>query len=218
MTFGKEKCFDIIYIINNLMLRYIYFLFFFPVLLFWRVYLIHLIHFLLFRSFIEFLLVSCWAICFSDGRYFPWVEHARLRCHQVDPSHGILYHFQFSPHEDVEVVYNFFFLNNIGNLNLLLNRAKIYLFEIFCILLWCRVSLTYRVKSAHKLKLTDQQLLQWMVPIMLVATVYLGAWTASDPPTGEYILTGPTMKFTQCTYNWWDHSLAIGKQKNKQSE
>jgi hypothetical protein len=37
------------------------------------------------------------------------------------------------------------------------------------------------------LKLTDQQLLQWMVPIMLVATVYLGAWTASDPPTGEYI-------------------------------
>lgn len=74
-----------------------------------------------------------------------------------------------------------------------------------------RVSLTYRVKSAHKLKLTDQQLLQWMVPIMLVATVYLGAWTASDPPTGEFILTGPTMKFTQCTYNWWDHSLAIGK-------
>ncbi|XP_057380872.1 probable G-protein coupled receptor CG31760 [Daphnia carinata] len=74
-----------------------------------------------------------------------------------------------------------------------------------------RVSLTYRVKSAHKLKLTDQQLLQWMVPIMLVATVYLGAWTASDPPTGEFILTGPTMKFTQCTYNWWDHSLAIGE-------
>ena len=74
-----------------------------------------------------------------------------------------------------------------------------------------RVSLTYRVKSAHKLKLTDQQLLQWMVPIMMVATVYLGAWTASDPPTGEYILTGPTMKFTQCTYNWWDHSLAIGE-------
>lgn len=67
------------------------------------------------------------------------------------------------------------------------------------------------MKSAHKLKLTDQQLLQWMVPIMLVATVYLGAWTASDPPTGEFILTGPTMKFTQCTYNWWDHSLAIGK-------
>ncbi|KAI9552491.1 hypothetical protein GHT06_022857 [Daphnia sinensis] len=74
-----------------------------------------------------------------------------------------------------------------------------------------RVSLTYRVKSAHKLKLTDQQLLQWMVPILLVATVYLGAWTASDPPTGEFILTGPTMKFTQCTYNWWDHSLAIGE-------
>ena len=72
-----------------------------------------------------------------------------------------------------------------------------------------RVSLTYLVKSAHKLKLTDQQLLQWMFPILLVMVVYLGAWTASAPPKGEEIPTG-TMKFTQCTYNWWDHSLAIG--------
>jgi len=66
------------------------------------------------------------------------------------------------------------------------------------------------VKSAHKLKLTDQQLLSWMLPIIFVIVVYLGAWTASSPPTGETILTG-TMKFTQCVYNWWDHSLAIGE-------
>ena len=72
-----------------------------------------------------------------------------------------------------------------------------------------RVSLTYRVKSAHKLKLTDQQLLSWMMPIIFVMAVYLGAWTLSAPPHGETILTG-TLKFTQCTYNWWDHSLAIG--------
>ncbi|XP_043213065.1 probable G-protein coupled receptor CG31760, partial [Amphibalanus amphitrite] len=31
-----------------------------------------------------------------------------------------------------------------------------------------RVSLTYRVKSAHKLKLTDKQLLQWLFPILLI--------------------------------------------------
>ena len=73
-----------------------------------------------------------------------------------------------------------------------------------------RVSLTYRVTSAHKLRLTDRQLLQWMLPILLVSSVYLGAWTLSDPPRGEFILTGPTMRFTQCSYNWWDHSLAIG--------
>jgi hypothetical protein len=66
---------------------------------------------------------------------FPELNTHAVRGHQVDPSHGILYHFQFSPHEDVEVVYNFFFLKNIGNLNLLLNRAKIFLFEIFCLLL-----------------------------------------------------------------------------------
>ena len=45
-----------------------------------------------------------------------------------------------------------------------------------------RVSLTYRVKSAHKVKLTDKQLLQWMVPILLVMGIYLGTWTAAEPP------------------------------------
>jgi hypothetical protein len=45
-----------------------------------------------------------------------------------------------------------------------------------------RVSLTYRVKSAHKLKLTDKQLLQWMLPILLIMLTYLAAWTISDPP------------------------------------
>ena len=88
-----------------------------------------------------------------------------------------------------------------------------FLFSFFSIFLWLlllRVSLTYRVKSAHKLKLTDQQLLSWMMPIIFVMAVYLGAWTLSAPPHGETVLTG-TMKFTQCSYNWWDHSLAIGK-------
>ena len=45
-----------------------------------------------------------------------------------------------------------------------------------------RVNLTYRVKSAHKLKLTDKQLLQWLFPILLLMIIYLGAWTISDPP------------------------------------
>ena len=30
------------------------------------------------------------------------------------------------------------------------------------------MNLTYRVKSAHKLKLTDKQLLQWTLPIILI--------------------------------------------------
>jgi len=47
------------------------------------------------------------------------------------------------------------------------------------------VSLTYRVKSAHKVKLTDKQLLQWMVPILLVMLIYLG--TLSAPPTAEVV-------------------------------
>lgn len=74
-----------------------------------------------------------------------------------------------------------------------------------------RVSLTYRVKSAHKVKLTDKQLLQWMVPILLVMLIYLGTWTLSDTPTAEEIMDNEELRFKQCTYNWWDHSLAIGK-------
>lgn len=74
-----------------------------------------------------------------------------------------------------------------------------------------RVSLTYRVKSAHKVKLTDQQLLQWMVPILLVMLIYLGTWTLSATPVAEVIRDSVDLKFKQCSYNWWDHSLAIGE-------
>ncbi|KAJ8959150.1 hypothetical protein NQ318_022411 [Aromia moschata] len=74
-----------------------------------------------------------------------------------------------------------------------------------------RVSLTYRVKSAHKVKLTDKQLLQWMVPILLVMLIYLGTWTLSDTPTAEEIVDNEELRFKQCVYNWWDHSLAIGE-------
>lgn len=50
-----------------------------------------------------------------------------------------------------------------------------------------RHSLTYRVKSAHKVKLTDKQLLQWMVPILLVMLIYLGTWTLSATPSAEVV-------------------------------
>ena len=53
-----------------------------------------------------------------------------------------------------------------------------------------------------------------MFPILLVMLVYLGAWTVSAPPGTEEIELndhhGKTT-FVQCAYNWWDHSLAIGK-------
>ncbi|XP_055635409.1 probable G-protein coupled receptor CG31760 isoform X2 [Toxorhynchites rutilus septentrionalis] len=74
-----------------------------------------------------------------------------------------------------------------------------------------RVSLTYRVKSAHKVKLTDKQLLQWMVPILLVMLIFLGTWTLSAPPMAEKIVDQNGLIFKQCSYNWWDHSLAIGE-------
>ncbi|CAL4126367.1 unnamed protein product, partial [Meganyctiphanes norvegica] len=73
-----------------------------------------------------------------------------------------------------------------------------------------RVSLTYRVKSAHKIKLTDRQLLQWLTPIMLIMVVYLASWTISDPPQGVDIKDTAGLKFKQCTYNGWDHALAAG--------
>ncbi|KAK0170883.1 hypothetical protein PV328_008674 [Microctonus aethiopoides] len=74
-----------------------------------------------------------------------------------------------------------------------------------------RVSLTYRVKSAHKVKLTDEQLLQWMVPILLVMLIYLSTWTLSAPPNSRVIADSQNLEFYQCDYNWWDHSLAIGE-------
>ncbi|XP_015789832.1 probable G-protein coupled receptor CG31760 [Tetranychus urticae] len=72
-----------------------------------------------------------------------------------------------------------------------------------------RVSLTYRVKSAHKLKLTDKQLLQWLFPILMIMAIYLGTWTISAPPQPIYITDWHGLKFKICDYNWWDHSLVI---------
>ena len=57
------------------------------------------------------------------------------------------------------------------------------------ILKFSRVNLTFRVKSAHKLKLTDKQLLQWLFPILLVMIIYLAAWTLSDPPQVYFYLS-----------------------------
>lgn len=74
-----------------------------------------------------------------------------------------------------------------------------------------RVSLTYRVKSAHKIKLTDKQLLQWLTPMLLIMVIYLSAWSLSATPTTVEIRDGSGLKFLQCEYNWWDHSLAMGE-------
>lgn len=74
------------------------------------------------------------------------------------------------------------------------------------------------MKSAHKVKLTDKQLLQWMVPILLVMLIFLGTWTVSSPPYAEVITDNHDLKFYQCSYNWWDHSLAIGKYKKERKK
>ncbi|XP_045115440.1 probable G-protein coupled receptor CG31760 [Portunus trituberculatus] len=74
-----------------------------------------------------------------------------------------------------------------------------------------RVSLTYRVTSAHKIKLTDKQLLQWLTPILLIMLVYLGAWSLSATPSAEVKAADSGLKYMQCKYDWWDHSLAAGE-------
>lgn len=74
-----------------------------------------------------------------------------------------------------------------------------------------RVSLTYRVKSAHKLKLTDNQLLQWFFPILLVMVIYLCSWTFSDPPQAVFIEDSQGLKFKQCHFGWWDGILSTGE-------
>lgn len=45
--------------------------------------------------------------------------------------------------------------------------------------------------------------------------IYLGTWTLSAPPYAEEIADNYGLKFNQCSFNWWDHSLAIGTEKRK---
>ena len=59
-----------------------------------------------------------------------------------------------------------------------------------------RVNLTYRVKSAHKLKLTDKQLLQWMIPILLIMAIYLSTWSVLASLSSQSPLINT--KFSNC--------------------
>lgn len=97
----------------------------------------------------------------------------------MDKAHGILHYIHRSFDENMEVKCKTKFQNKM-------NKKLIFRINQISIS-FHRVSLTYRVKSAHKVKLTDKQLLQWMVPILLVMLIYLGTWTLSATPCAEVV-------------------------------
>lgn len=74
-----------------------------------------------------------------------------------------------------------------------------------------RISGLFRVKSAHKIKLSDKQLLQWMCPILLIMIIYLACWSAGAPAAPEILENENKLKYPQCAYGWWDHCLVVGK-------
>lgn len=78
---------------------------------------------------------------------------------------------------------------NVANVqpHILYHKGRRVWLKICLVCFTHRVSLTYRVKSAHKVKLTDKQLLQWMVPILLVMLIYLSTWTLSATPSAEVV-------------------------------
>jgi len=94
----------------------------------------------------------------------------------MDASYGLLYYLHIPANEDLAV--------SLLSPN---SFPLIYHFLLYFLLFLSSVSLTYRVKSAHKIKLNDQQLLQWMVPILLVMLIYLGTWTISATPYAEVV-------------------------------
>lgn len=131
-----------------------------------------------------------------DGGNFSCAGHLLLHRNEMVPPPRLLHHIHSPSNENLEA--------RISSPSIISRRALNLLTNF-------RVSLTYRVKSAHKVKLTDKQLLQWMVPILLIMLIYLSTWTLSATPTAEVITDSVGLKFKQCTYNWWDHSLAIGE-------
>lgn len=93
---------------------------------------------------------------------------------------------------NIEHVTLYMYRNQFGNIISIFSLLFTFISSYICCRLLCiytisRVSLTYRVKSAHKVKLTDKQLLQWMVPILLVMLIYLGTWTLSATPSAEVV-------------------------------
>ena len=115
---------------------------------------------------------------FLDGCHFSHFGCWILHCYQMDKTYGLSPNLQFTSFENLEVTE---VPRELDKSTLEYRTEKKSIFYNF------RVNLTFRVKSAHKLKLTDKQLLQWLFPILLVMMVYLSAWTLSDPPEVGYL-------------------------------
>lgn len=86
-----------------------------------------------------------------------------------------------------ELEVHYFIIKNGSVRSSLKKKPADFKINLYYLIVFYRVSLTYRVKSAHKLKLTDKQLLQWMAPILLIMLVYLCTWTLSAPPDAEVV-------------------------------
>lgn len=119
-----------------------------------------------------------------------------MHCYKVDTPHGLLYNLHIVADEDLAVSLKLhsdlvflypepLFISPTSLIGLFYLPSSDISPKLSSALL--SVSLTYRVKSAHKIKLNDQQLLQWMVPILLVMLIYLGTWTISATPYAEVV-------------------------------
>ncbi|KAH9507194.1 hypothetical protein Btru_056592 [Bulinus truncatus] len=71
-----------------------------------------------------------------------------------------------------------------------------------------RISVIFKSGGATKrINLPDKSLLQRMIPLVVLVTGYLSAWTALDPPYAYTVRTSADLKFYTCSMTWWKYAL-----------
>ncbi|XP_078607606.1 putative G-protein coupled receptor CG31760 [Branchiostoma floridae x Branchiostoma japonicum] len=74
-----------------------------------------------------------------------------------------------------------------------------------------RISVVFRVKSAAPVRITDQDLMKYLLGIVLIFAAHVAVRTIVDPPRVVTSRARGELKTVQCPSDWWDHSAAIGE-------
>ncbi|XP_077982612.1 putative G-protein coupled receptor CG31760 isoform X2 [Glandiceps talaboti] len=74
-----------------------------------------------------------------------------------------------------------------------------------------RISVVFRVRSAARVRITDNDLIKRLLFIVAVFVGYVTIWTIVDRPHVVNTKTLSGLKTTQCSLTWWDHAAAGGE-------
>ncbi|XP_031552044.1 probable G-protein coupled receptor CG31760 [Actinia tenebrosa] len=73
-----------------------------------------------------------------------------------------------------------------------------------------RVSTTFRVRSAHKVEVTDMILLRHLAVILVIYIILLLVWTVTNSSHIKFANTVSDLIYVRCSTSWFDYTVLLG--------